>query len=226
MTRLLAIDTSTWRAELALVESTDDGGPRVVAELALEVRDSHAQGLIGRIDGLLGLAGWSRDTPDGYVAVRGPGSFTGIRVALGTARGLALASGRPCFGVDTLTAMAEAHGPAELPRLTVLPAGRGEVFGARFDAGSSPPRPLDDPWLAALDQVPDRAAGSAVLVRAAGLDAIAATWLARTADLRGGPAVRGIAAAAGRLALLDPDRDLPAVPLYVRSPDAVLPRRR
>ena len=68
--------------------------------------------LLDGADRLLASVGWDRRRIDGYVAVRGPGSFTGVRVGLGTIRGLALAAGRPCAGIVSLEALAHAHGLA------------------------------------------------------------------------------------------------------------------
>ena len=64
------------------------------------------------LETLFAESGCSRGDVDGYVATHGPGAFTGIRVALGTLRGLGLATGKPCIGITTLEAIAEAHGPA------------------------------------------------------------------------------------------------------------------
>lgn len=220
------MDTSTWWGGLALVESVpgEEGSVRVVAESGARVERSHAGHLLDWADWLLERAGWSRNELDGFVATRGPGSFTGVRVGLGTVRGLALAADRPCVGVGTLDALAEAHGPAERDRIALLAAGRGEVYGARYAPASSPATPTSGPWLCGLDSLRERCTGEAVLVpgpdRAPG-------WPG-SADLprrlRIALPARGIAAAAGRLVLLE---GLPAAgaisdlsPLYVRPPDA------
>jgi tRNA threonylcarbamoyladenosine biosynthesis protein TsaB len=227
LTRVLALDTSTWWGGLALVERDADEPPRVVAELGVEVRDSHAMRLLPAIHLLLERAGWDRSSPDLYVATRGPGSFTGIRVGLGTVHGLALATGKPCAGVGTLEALAEAHGPAERERVPLLAAGRGEVYGARYDACSSPPRPLRDAWLGRAEEVL-AAEGPAVLIEGPGAAAPIGA-LGRDDDrFRLAAPVRSVAAAAGRLTLLRGARgdSTPPMPLYLRPPDAELKRRK
>lgn len=230
MTRVLSVDTSTWWCGLALAElDAATGRPGTVAELGLQVQRSHADRLLASADWLLQRAGWSKSSLDGFVATRGPGSFTGIRVGLGTIGGLALAADRPCATVTTFEALAEAHGPADRERVTLIGAGRGEVYGASFDADSSPPQPVGEPWLRAEGRLPDSCAGECVLIFAPGCEAIAA----RTSQVRGGLRVaavpRGVAAAAARVAL---SRGFPRggacgplSPLYIRPPDAVLNRR-
>ncbi len=218
MTRALALDTSTWWCGVALLETVAQG-PTVVAALGVRVQDSHAARLLRLVDLLLGEVGWSRTELDLFVATRGPGSFTGVRIGLGTVRGLAVASGRPCVGVGTLEAMAEAFGPAEAERVPLLDAGRGEVYGARFDAAGSPPQALEPPWVgpperALAGEGPRVLFGPAVAVHEARL---------RRAGWRGPRrhAPTCVAAGAGRLALalgLAPGAGME--PLYVRPPDA------
>ena len=224
------MDTSTWRGGLALVEQTTrDGAPEVVAELGVQVRDSHAVHLTRWIESLLALAGWSKSDLDAFVAVRGPGSFTGIRVGLGTVRGLAVATGKRCFGVNRLEAMAEAHGTANAPRLPLLSAGRGEFYGACYDAASSPPRELCAPWLGALQERLSEAPESAILIAPAAQQH--GTTLRRLAGARFEitQARSMIAGAAGRLVLLGHasgrPEDYPPAPLYLRPPDAELKTR-
>ena len=69
---------------------------------------------------------------NGIVAARGPGGFNGLRVGLGTAKGLAFALGIPIAGVSTLSAAAYQYAGAGLPVCAVLPAGRSEVAWAIY----------------------------------------------------------------------------------------------
>jgi tRNA threonylcarbamoyl adenosine modification protein YeaZ len=220
--RVLALDTSTWWGGLALVSQEGAGeAPRVIAELGATIQGSHTGHLLPRVEWLLSLAGWSKRDPDAYVATRGPGSFTGIRVGLGTIQGLGVASGRPCIGIDTLEAMAEAHGPADRERLTLITAGRGDLYGARYDPGSCPPKRLAGPWLRPLAELAAAKWGGALLIFAPGSEAEARQAAAGGATVAWPP--RSIAAAAGRLALLGgiPDQGdaAPLTPLYLRAPE-------
>jgi tRNA threonylcarbamoyladenosine biosynthesis protein TsaB len=111
---ILAFDTATDVATSALV---DDG--EVLGE-----RASRAVTLLEDVDALLRQAGARIGDLQGLAVGTGPGSFTGLRVGLATARGLALSLGLPVAGVSTLDALA-AGAPGALP---VIDARRGEVF--------------------------------------------------------------------------------------------------
>jgi tRNA threonylcarbamoyl adenosine modification protein YeaZ len=111
---ILAFDTATDVATSALV---DDG--EVLGE-----RTSRAVTLLEDVDALLRQAGARTGDLQGLAVGTGPGSFTGLRVGLATARGLALSLGLPVAGVSTLDALA-AGAPGALP---VIDARRGEVF--------------------------------------------------------------------------------------------------
>lgn len=217
MTRLLAVDASTWWGGAALLEA-NEGVTRLIAEIGVHVEHSHAARLLPMVDTLLATASWSRTSLDAYAAVRGPGSFTGVRVALGLMSGLALVAARPFMGVDTLSALAEAHGPSDADRVPFLDAGRGEVYAERFDPESSPPRSLRSVWVGA----PELAVESGVDVVIFGAGASAHRSRLRAAGyLRAiGGAPTSVAAGAGRIALmmLAAGAGVPGdvAPLYVR----------
>jgi tRNA threonylcarbamoyl adenosine modification protein YeaZ len=111
---ILAFDTATDVAASALV---DDG--EVLGE-----RTSRAVTLLEDVDALLRQAGTQTRDIDALAVGIGPGSFTGVRIGLATARGLALALGIPVAGVSTLDAL-EAGAPGALP---VIDAKRREIF--------------------------------------------------------------------------------------------------
>jgi tRNA threonylcarbamoyladenosine biosynthesis protein TsaB len=111
---ILAFDTATDVATSALVSDGEVLGERA----------SIAVTLLEDVDALLRQAGAHTTELEGLAVGIGPGSFTGIRIGLATARGLALALGTPAAGVSTLEALA-AGAPGAVP---VIDARRGEVF--------------------------------------------------------------------------------------------------
>ncbi len=111
---VLAFDTATDRATSALVDDGEVLGERV----------SRASTLLEDVDALLRQAGAHPRDVGALALGTGPGSFTGIRIGLAAARGMALALGVPAAGVSTLDALA-AGAPGSTP---VIDAKRREVF--------------------------------------------------------------------------------------------------
>src|SRR4051812_48923104 len=99
--RALSIDASSRRATVVLLEAET-----VVAREHNDDSQNHAERLIDLIDRAMSAAGWTKTQIDLVASGLGPGSFTGIRVGLATAKGIALALDRPIVGVGSLEAMA------------------------------------------------------------------------------------------------------------------------
>jgi tRNA threonylcarbamoyladenosine biosynthesis protein TsaB len=123
----LAIDTTSEFGSLALAE---DG--RVLEEVALHSPDGFAHVMFPEIEALLNRHNLKITDIDGFAAAAGPGSFTGVRVGLTAAKGLAEATGRKVVAVSNLQAVAS-FGTRAL-RAPVIDARRGDIFGAVYDA--------------------------------------------------------------------------------------------
>jgi tRNA threonylcarbamoyl adenosine modification protein YeaZ len=208
---LLAFDTSAAHCAAALLS-----GQAVLAERSEEMGRGQAERLMPLLEDMLAGAGLSwRDL--GAVAVgTGPGNFTGIRIAVATARGLAMSLGVPAVGVTGFAALAEGHGTAG-PLLVTLPAPRDQTYAEFWHGGAPDGAPmLIGPAAAPVGlRVPD---GLQVLGHRA--EEIART-LGGTAlpSASGNPARRLGRVAAMRIASGLPSDSLPA-PVYVRPADA------
>jgi tRNA threonylcarbamoyladenosine biosynthesis protein TsaB len=124
---VLALDTSTSRGSLALVAEQ-----RLLAEYTLESSASFLNRLLAGIDHLLGETANTIQDVNLIVISRGPGNFTGLRLGLSTAKGLALAVGCPVIAINTLDALAANFPFAALPVCPVIDAKKHEVYAALY----------------------------------------------------------------------------------------------
>jgi len=124
---LLAIDTSTTLTGLALYDAT---GPR--AECAWASGRNHTAQLLPQLDLLLRHLGAERGDLHAVAVALGPGSWSGLRVGLSVAKGLALAAGMPIFGISTLDALAYQHGLPDMPVFPLIRLGRERFAVAEF----------------------------------------------------------------------------------------------
>jgi tRNA threonylcarbamoyladenosine biosynthesis protein TsaB len=124
---VLAVETSSLAGGVALLDDE-----RLVAEYVLDVSVTHSERLLAAVDRVLIDARWTARDLDGVAVAVGPGSFTGLRIAVSTVKGLAVALGVPIAAVPTLDAMAAALPWAALPVCPVLDARKGEVYASRY----------------------------------------------------------------------------------------------
>jgi len=124
---LLAIDTATRWASIALYD-----GERVWGEETWYSRDNHTVELMPRLVRLLVQQKVNPEMLTGLAVTRGPGSFTGLRIGLSVAKGMALALEIPIVGVPTLDVLARAWERQTLPVCAVVQAGRGRVCAAFY----------------------------------------------------------------------------------------------
>ena len=189
---VLGIDTASRRGSLAIAGA---GGSVVPSEELIE-GGRHAGGLVPAIEAMLARMGLAARDLVGIGIVSGPGSFTGLKVGLATAKGLGYALDIPVEGLSTLEAIARAvAGAVESgPLCCLVEAGRGEVYAARFaiEAGAARRLDPDAAWkpdalratlpsgaLVAGDAAPRLMAGEAPGFRAVELPALApvvAAW--------------------------------------------------
>jgi tRNA threonylcarbamoyladenosine biosynthesis protein TsaB len=130
---VLAVDTSSPRGSLAVA-----GPEGVLAEARVVTAEGHSRWLLPAVSALLQGLGIDARTLDVFAVTTGPGSFTGLRVGLGSVQGLALASGRPCVGLSTLDVLARSAAGSSGTIVALVDAFRGEVYAGVHDATGRP----------------------------------------------------------------------------------------
>jgi tRNA threonylcarbamoyl adenosine modification protein YeaZ len=226
--RVLAIDTALAACSAAILD-TKQGG--IIASASLPMVRGHAEALIPLLARLLDEARMLLRNFDRVVVTTGPGSFTGLRVGISAARGIALAAGKPAVGLSTLLAYAAPHlaDDETIPVVAAIDARHQHVYLQVFGPGS---RTIIAPRLAPLSEavraaaeVPARLVGSAAQAIADGLAAAGAVPV--IVDARGAPDIAWVA----RMGAAVPEGQSPPKPQYLRAPDAQpqnaahLPRR-
>lgn len=124
---LLAIDTATRTASVALYDETG-----IIGEATWRARENHTTSLMPQLLRLMAMSGTRIEKVEVVAVAIGPGSFTGLRIGLSMAKGLALARGLPVVGVPTLDGLAQAFAQQSLPVWAVLEAGRGKFAAGRY----------------------------------------------------------------------------------------------
>jgi tRNA threonylcarbamoyladenosine biosynthesis protein TsaB len=197
---LLAIDSATAACSVALID-----GDRLIDDRHELVGRGHAERLVPMIEDLLGGR-----RPCAIAVDCGPGSFTGIRVGLAAAHGLAIGWGVPLAGYSSLALLAAAacdEGLAELA--CALHGGHGELFVQSY--ACDPLRPLD-----VLRSLPPGEAAAQI-----GAQTIVGSGAEALIQARGAGHALDLLPRAANVRLLPADlRGLPARPIYGRAPDA------
>ncbi len=201
---LLAIDSATAACSAALIE-----GGAVLAERHETVGRGHAERLMPMIAELLAEPAIAGRCPDSILVDCGPGSFTGIRVGLAAAHGLAIGWGVPLHGYSSMALIAASNRPETGEIAVALQGGHGELFVQSY--GGDPLRPLD----ALRSLAPDAAAASVSAESVAGSGAEALVVARGSGTWR-----EALPRAAGVHLLPEPLRALPPRPIYGRAPDA------
>ena len=127
---LLVIDTSGPVCGVAVMEDE-----RVLCEYTAQNRNTHSANLMPMAEAALQSAGKTIGEMDAVAAVTGPGSFTGVRIGVATAKGLAHGAGIPCIPVDALEALSLSAGGFDGVICPIQDARAGQVYGAVFRNG-------------------------------------------------------------------------------------------
>lgn len=218
ISRILALDTSSRRGSVALLEGSSPADARICAYRCHDVENEHAERMLGMFSCALEDAGWSKHDVEKIAVGVGPGSFTGVRIGIALAQGLMLGLKIPGVGVGSLAALAAAV-PSSDPRvrLVVRDARRDEFFVAAY--GQSGEELLAPHTIAQhgvesslRKLIDDEKIGVEVVV--------VGTLIAGFACLAEGETAEPDARAVGRLGM---EAKGPVTPHYVRGPNIVRP---
>jgi len=199
---MLAFDTSSAACTAALF----DGSGQCIARADELIGRGHAERLVPMIAEL--LAG---RRPDHILVGVGPGSFTGIRVAIAAAQGLAIGWDAEIMGMSSLALLAAGCGGEGRIAAAVL-GGHGELFVQQFDSATMEPASV------LINAPPAEAA------RQIDADRVVGSGAARLVEARGwGEARDAWPSASNALRLTRDQRGLKPKPVYARAPDARLP---
>lgn len=231
---LLAIDTSTGTARVAVISSAG-----VVLASGALAAERHSANLLALCDQALTGLGLGVGDLRAIACGAGPGSFTGLRVGLAVAKGLALATDRPLVLISSLAALADDLGgvladrPSGVVLWPCLDAGKGEIYAQPFGPSGDVWSALELEWrlppAEVARRIGDASAGAPFVVGGPGAVRHAAAMQAVLGE-GGVLQVEGPSAqAVGRRALIRLDRgerdDLErSVPTYGRPPDITMPR--
>jgi tRNA threonylcarbamoyladenosine biosynthesis protein TsaB len=222
---LLAIDTAGSACSVAL----GHGGAVLAAE-RLAMRYGHAEALVPMIDRVMAAAALPRSALDGVAVAVGPGGFTGIRVGLGAAQGIALALNLQLIGVSSFAAVAAALPAAPGVALVALDSRREDLYVQLFDRAAGVP--LAQPAAIMPEDLAEHIralVGDQTLLLAGDMAEPAAAVLGGrfAAEIAAGsaPDATGVVTAALCQIRREPAGS-PARPLYLRPPDVTLPKRQ
>ena len=219
--RVLAIDTAL-EACSAAVFDTDRGG--ITASESVAMARGHAEAVMPLLARVMDLAEIDFANLDRIAVTTGPGSFTGLRVGLSAARGIALAAGKPVIGVTTLTAFAApmVSENDEHPVIAVIDARHDHVY---FHVVAGDGRSLIKPKVAPIAEALDAARFGVPHLVGNAAKILADRWPADAPppfkiDQLAAPDITWVAWLG---AAVDPDSS-PARPYYLRAPDVKPPK--
>jgi tRNA threonylcarbamoyladenosine biosynthesis protein TsaB len=226
--RVLAIDCALDACAAAVFDS--DPGTVIASQCRIMSR-GHAEALMPLIARVMDEAEAEFSELDRIAVTVGPGSFTGLRVGIAAARGIALAAGKPAIGLTTLAGLAAPHiaNEGHTPVMVAIDARHDNIYMQVFGAGG---RSLLTPRVVSLREAARAATSGPARIVGSAAELVARAWPRgapppEVVDQRPAPDIAWIA----RLGAVASPAEGPPKPLYLRAPDAQpqlagrLPRR-
>jgi tRNA threonylcarbamoyladenosine biosynthesis protein TsaB len=219
--KLASLDTSTPLGTVALFD-----GAELVAEDSHRVSNAHGESLLPMMDALFARVGWKPKDVGRWAVGIGPGSFTGVRIGLGTVKGIVLATRAEVVGVTSLDAVAFGIDDGSAPVASVLFAMKGEVFLQVKRGGEPLLAPTHARIESAVAVLSDAGFTGELVLAGDGARLLDATsFPSRWRVVADAPHDVPRATGVGRLAMTRaPDDAATLVPMYVRPPEITKPR--
>ncbi len=218
---IVGFDTSTAASSACVLRADGQVFEHVPPPERLAEPPGHSRELLPAVADLMERAGVTWADVDGVAVGAGPGTFTGLRIGVATARALATAARLPVHPVSSLAALAAAAGADEPRVLALIDAKRGELFAALFEGGKQ----VVEPFAARPEQLEERAGRELAGAVAVGDGSLRFRENLEAAGVRVPPdgselhVVRALHVC--RLAAEVPAQQPEAVlPTYIRDPDA------
>jgi tRNA threonylcarbamoyladenosine biosynthesis protein TsaB len=218
---ILAIDTALDACSAAVL---DTSASQIIAQESQAMKRGHAEALMPLIARVMKASGIAFTSLDRIAVTTGPGSFTGLRVGLSAARGIALAADKPVVGLTTLTAFAApiVAENGEHPIISAIDARHDHVY---FQVVSGDGSPLIKPKVAPIEEALDASRLGTPHVVGNAANILADRWPPSApppfkVDPRAAPDITWVAWVG---AAVSPEA-APARPYYLRAPDAKPPK--
>ncbi|MDD9304235.1 MAG: tRNA (adenosine(37)-N6)-threonylcarbamoyltransferase complex dimerization subunit type 1 TsaB [Desulfobacter sp.] len=220
--RLFSLSTAEQGASMAIFD-----GPNLVCESYWASPKTHSKCLMSMVEQMVvGQAGLVLSDIDGFIAARGPGRFTGLRIGISVVKGLAYGVSKPCAGISSLDGIALRFSNASMPVCVMMDAKRKQVYSALYQFCGGRLCQKSDEVVCAPEHAVDRAGTSALFV-GSGSKAYQEMILARTSGKAcfSHPSMDHVSATALVRAALEADQvfhspDHLLVPVYLRKSDA------
>ncbi|HEY8299125.1 MAG TPA: tRNA (adenosine(37)-N6)-threonylcarbamoyltransferase complex dimerization subunit type 1 TsaB [Methyloceanibacter sp.] len=217
---ILALDTSMGACSAALLAV--DAAARTLALREALMARGHAEALMPMVAEVMQESGTAFASLDLIAATVGPGSFTGVRIAIAAARGLALVTHAGLFGTDSLSVMARsalASGAVGAePFAVAVDARRGMLYLGLYDEAA---RKVEGPWLIVPDEAADLLPPDLRVAAGSGAELLAAAGARQGRSVAATlPELQPSAAALAEIAAESLETSPALRPLYLRPPDA------